>query len=227
MTATCYMCDKPSTSREHAPPRCLFPAREYSLFGKDQRVHLITVPSCDEHNGNKSADDRYLMQILPMSIGLNDVADHYFQSKVKESIASNSRLVESLTGSAVPVTVHDTERNEWSQTTAFKIDMDRLMGVLDMNARAIYYYHRKAKLKAKMSARANFALLEGSVRLNDLMNTVMAGAEQLLNDFGAERHGANPDVFYYRIARVENIELIKFTFYGSSKVLFNIDHDAV
>jgi hypothetical protein len=38
---TCYMCDSPATSQEHAPPASLFP--ELSTFGKDLRKNLITV----------------------------------------------------------------------------------------------------------------------------------------------------------------------------------------
>ncbi|WP_122448473.1 hypothetical protein [Pseudomonas viridiflava] len=224
MTDTCYMCSKPATSREHAPPRCLFPALKYSFNGKDQRVNLIVVPACDEHNGDKSADDQYLMHILPMSFGLNEVADHYFQSKVQESIALNTRLVKSLADSAVQVIVHDLAKNEWTQTTAFKVDIERLMSVLKMNAHAIYFHHHKSKLMAKLSSRANFTLLENSLKLNELLNLVMCEAEKMLDEVGAERHGANLDVFFYRIAREGSLELLEFTFYGTSKVLFDIDH---
>ncbi|CAI8978818.1 hypothetical protein [Pseudomonas chlororaphis] len=227
MNPTCYMCEKPATSREHAPPRCLFPKREHSLNGKDLRVNMITVPSCDEHNGEKSADDTYLMQILPMSIGLNDVAEHYFQSKVGQVLASNKRLVKSLDESAVSVMVHDIEKDQWAQAMAFKVDMDRLMSVLDMNARAIYFHHRGVKLAAKMSSVTNFSLLEGSPKLNDMVNQGMKMADDMLNDVGASRHGNNPDVFFYRIAREGNVELIEFTFYGTSKVLFTLIHDVI
>ncbi|WP_223592824.1 hypothetical protein [Pseudomonas sp. A-R-19] len=224
MTNTCYMCSKPATTREHAPPRCLFPAQKYSLNGKDQRVNLIVVPACDEHNGDKSADDQYLMHILPMSFGLNEVADHYFQTKVQESIASNNRLTKSLAGSAVQVKVHDLDKDEWTQTLAFKVDMVRLMGVLEMNARAIYFRHHNAKLTTKLSSLTNFTLLGNSLQLNVLLNRVMSEGEEMLDAVGAERHGPNPDVFFYRIAREGNLELLEFTFYGTSKVLFAIDH---
>lgn len=225
MIPTCYMCDKPATSREHAPPRCLFPKREHSLNGKDLRVNMIVVPACDEHNGDKSADDEYLMQILPMSIGLNDVANHYFQSKVGQVIASNNRLVGSLTEGAVPVTVHDIETDQLAHAVAFKVDMNRLLSVLSMNARAIYFHHHGAKLVAKMSSVTNFSLLEGSVELNDMVSQAMQMADDMLNEINASRHGSNPDVFFYRIAREGNVELIEFTFYGTSKVLFTLIHD--
>jgi hypothetical protein len=60
MITTCYMCDQPATSKEHVPPRCLFP--------KGQRDRLITVPSCDTHNREKSQDDEYLRDVLNMTL---------------------------------------------------------------------------------------------------------------------------------------------------------------
>lgn len=52
----CYFCGKTSTSNEHVPPRNLFPK------GQKYRYNLITVPSCDEHNSDKSdLDNRMLI----------------------------------------------------------------------------------------------------------------------------------------------------------------------
>lgn len=70
---TCYMCEKESTSVEHAPPRCIFPEQKDLQPGEDYRVNLITVPSCDEHNMQKSKEDEYLLYILPSTIGSNEV----------------------------------------------------------------------------------------------------------------------------------------------------------
>ncbi|RZI60370.1 MAG: hypothetical protein EOP14_01480 [Pseudomonas sp.] len=188
-------------------------------------MNLIVVPACDEHNGDKSADDQYLMHILPMSFGLNEIADHYFKSKVQESIERNSRLVKALADSAMLVTVHDLEKDEWTQTLAFKVDFDRLMSVLEMNARAVYFHHHKSKLMAKLSARTNFTLVEKGLRINDLVSELVSEGGKLLDEAGAQRMGANPDVFFYRIARKEDLELLEFTFYRTSKVLFDIHHD--
>ncbi|WP_349735778.1 hypothetical protein [Pseudomonas jessenii] len=57
MTDQCYHCGEAAKTREHAPPKCLFPADA----DKDYRVNLITVPSCDLHNSVKSGDDQYMM----------------------------------------------------------------------------------------------------------------------------------------------------------------------
>jgi hypothetical protein len=56
---SCYVCDAPKTSHEHVPPLCFFPdekdTRGHSLY----RKNLITVPSCDDHNTQKSEGDLY------------------------------------------------------------------------------------------------------------------------------------------------------------------------
>ncbi|MDC5072991.1 hypothetical protein NRA08_18095, partial [Acinetobacter baumannii] len=71
LTNTCYMCDAEATTVEHVPPKCIFPeSKDLSSADKllDFRKQLITVPSCDDHNGKKSKDDEYLFCMLAISI---------------------------------------------------------------------------------------------------------------------------------------------------------------
>jgi hypothetical protein len=63
--STCYMCDSPETSREHAPPLCFFP--ETKDVGRDLRRNLVTVPSCDVHNSKKSKDDEFFRSLVLMA----------------------------------------------------------------------------------------------------------------------------------------------------------------
>lgn len=62
----CYWCGKLATSKEHVPPKCLFPEFKDTkdVYDNSFRHNLITVPSCDEHNLVKSRDDEYLMTCL-------------------------------------------------------------------------------------------------------------------------------------------------------------------
>ncbi len=52
----CYWCGEPATSKEHVPPKCLFPEDKdiKPILNETFREHLITVPSCDKHNLSKS-----------------------------------------------------------------------------------------------------------------------------------------------------------------------------
>ena len=71
MPASCYMCDQPSTSAEHVPPKCLFPEKKDLPEGVDLRKQLITVPACYVHNTRKSKNDEYLLFCLVMSVDLH------------------------------------------------------------------------------------------------------------------------------------------------------------
>ena len=59
----CYICGAPATSKEHVPPQCLFPEKK-DIGTEKFRKDLITVPSCELHNTNKSKDDEFLMDAL-------------------------------------------------------------------------------------------------------------------------------------------------------------------
>ena len=83
-SSECYMCDRPSSSMEHVPPKCLFP--ETKDLGRQYRNNLITVPSCDEHNSHKSADDEFLMASLAGLIGNNSVGLRHKFTKVNRAI---------------------------------------------------------------------------------------------------------------------------------------------
>lgn len=219
--ATCYMCERPETSREHVPAKSIFPERKDTPSGHDYRQNLISVPSCDDHNCAKSAEDEYLMQVLAMSLGLNQVAVDHVNSKVRRSLIRNPRVANAFKTSAKPLVVHDIKADAWFRAISLDVDAERVHGVLEMNARAIYFHHHGVKLEAAINMQSNF-LMTGSARANDLINELFARADEMLSK--SRRYGQNPDVFYYRTDREEDLELLEFTFYGSSKVLFSITH---
>ena len=62
--STCYACDNDATTWEHSPPRGFYPRGKSRRTGKNYRDGLIVVPSCSEHNNEKSKDDLYTMTML-------------------------------------------------------------------------------------------------------------------------------------------------------------------
>jgi hypothetical protein len=56
----CAYCGEPKVSDDHVPPQ--------NLFFND-RTNLITVPSCDEHNGRRSNLDERFRDYVTMRIG--------------------------------------------------------------------------------------------------------------------------------------------------------------
>lgn len=82
--ATCYMCDGPATSVEHAPAQCFFP--------KGYRVNLITVPSCSVHNNETSKDDEYVRGIVVSCSGNNNIALDHWRGSVRKSYLHSPKL---------------------------------------------------------------------------------------------------------------------------------------
>jgi hypothetical protein len=78
------MCDKPSVTREHAPPLAFFPS--------DRRGILITVPSCTAHNNDNSKDVEYIRNIVVTDINTNELARSLFRSKVLPSFKRSPKL---------------------------------------------------------------------------------------------------------------------------------------
>lgn len=58
LSGECVYCGKPATSRDHVPPRNLFPGPQPSA--------LVTVPSCDACNQGASLDDEYFRLIVAL-----------------------------------------------------------------------------------------------------------------------------------------------------------------
>lgn len=91
----CYRCKDDATSKEHVPPRCLFPEQKDS-DGEDYRKGLITVPSCEVHNTQKSNDDQFLLVSLARIIGNNEIAQKLGDSKVRRTLTRTPHLIESI-----------------------------------------------------------------------------------------------------------------------------------
>src|SRR5687768_6194844 len=81
---TCYMCDRPAVTREHAPPLSFFPSH--------LRSNLITVPSCLAHNDDNSLDVEYVRNVIVHDYNANEVARDWFDNKVERSYERSARL---------------------------------------------------------------------------------------------------------------------------------------
>jgi hypothetical protein len=86
---SCYWCGAPATSKEHVPPRCFFPKEiiREGLLQKQNWNHLVTVPSCDEHNNQKSSGDEYLLAHIAILAPEN----LYAQAAIKGSVLRISK----------------------------------------------------------------------------------------------------------------------------------------
>ena len=74
----CYACRKPATGMEHIPPRAFFP--------RGEGLQLKTIPSCNEHNNQKSKDDQYVLAHICINASLGE---NQAKAIFKRSIASH------------------------------------------------------------------------------------------------------------------------------------------
>lgn len=224
----CYMCAAPATSDEHVPPRCLFPAQKDIPSGVDLRKQLISVPSCDAHNGKKSKDDEYLLLALLMNISNNQTAQNHALTKVRRSVKRNPSLMRRFSKMQRAVHVPDTWTGQIYPTVAIQTEEKRLKTSLEMVGRALYRHHFQTSWQGSVSAYPHFLvwLTEANARELNKPNAEMeATAEKLVQ--AEPMHGENPEVFCYQVALgklpAETIMLLRF--YKGAKVtlFFRID----
>lgn len=106
---SCYACDQPATTKEHAPPKSFFP--------QGRRGSLITVPSCSIHNCDNSPDVEYVRNAIAFLAGLNETGESLIVT-AKRSFDHSPALFERTLRSFV---VHSPEE----QVGTYKLDLAR------------------------------------------------------------------------------------------------------
>jgi hypothetical protein len=190
--ASCYMCEAPRTSSEHAPPQCLFP--EEKTFGRDLRKNLVTVPSCDAHNSVKSQDDEEFRAILVMAATLNPNAagHHQFLQKFMKAAMRAPGKYNSFFN----------EQGDLANRAGVVLQVNRAKfdSSIDHVVRALFFHEYKRKWALPIhSTSPNFvstvkdgeAVAHGPSLQAAQVTMEMLKARPIL--------GENPEVFKYRI----------------------------
>jgi hypothetical protein len=86
----CYFqgCAKKGVTKEHIPPRSFFPENE--------RMQLLTVKSCKEHNNAKSKDDIYALAQICMNASPNNRAREVWLDRVSPQLSHNNGALRRL-----------------------------------------------------------------------------------------------------------------------------------
>jgi len=205
----CYCCDRPKTSREHVPPLCFFPDEKKNGEAK-YRKNLIRVPSCDLHNTRKSDDDFYAAFHLASTIRGNHCAKLVRDGAIARVIERDHRE----RGSALSLRLLKQIKGKIGVNYYGQLDVARMVRVLELCARGVYFYENVQPLKVKL----NVANLDFDLR--DLAKKELLDKQrQSFNEEvkGCEFKGANPDVFKYRICEKpeKGVVVIEMVFYGS------------
>ena len=176
---TCYACDAPYTGREHAPPSCLFP--------EGHRVNLITVKSCDLHNGDKSKEDQVFAYSIASACNGNELAFPVIDA-TKRAWEERAHLRQVFMPN---------EKECWTpelgNTGSYQADLPKFEGSVRSMTKAIYFKHFKEKLLTD-----DLGIMWGVLRFpSDLEAPFAAVTMKLDRQFGPMKHGSNPRVFQY------------------------------
>lgn len=212
----CYWCGAPATSREHVPPKCLFPEKKdlNDIVSKQYRKDLITVPSCDEHNLKKSNDDEYLMACLAARVGNNIEAYLHTCTKVQRARERNPNLI-------------DIESNDILQTSNAKfpvqwanVDMYRLYHSFEAIARALYYYEFSTRFEGTCTIVTRLCF-DPNHRDSTIFNAKACKLiEMEMPNWGTEIKGKNPEIFTYQFSPEDGFKTrtLCLTFYQNTQV---------
>ncbi len=200
---TCYSCERPATTREHAPPKCFFP--EQKDIGRDLRKNLISVPSCEDHNTARSKDDQYAMAFVVMQYETTGVARDQFSTKIMRSLKRDLSLVDQVFGEARKIKV------KGEQTVAVTVDRARFDRVMASSFRALFYHECGEKLSDDVTV---FSLgIQHKNLERDADESVLAfHIRSVLRE--RPRLGENPEVFWHQFFhRPNEISAVRLQFY--------------
>ncbi len=223
----CYACDNLAVSKEHVPPRCLFPEKK-DIKGIDFRKGLIKVPSCDLHNSKKSSDDEFLMFSLAGLINNNFVGQMLHTTKIPRALKRKSETF--ISDQVLRNHEFKTIKSSNNKTKIASIgqpNFDRLIDCFEHIAYGLYYYEFKNTFEGDIAVIMDFLEYEDK----DFVSMVkiikkMFNSEKALNQI---IKGENREVFTYQFMKPDKDGLIalKTVFYGSAEVYFSFKPKAI
>lgn len=131
---------------EHAPPLCFFPEEKDAKGNALYRKDLIRVPSCKVHNTSKSDDDLYVAFHLASTIRGNHCAKLVRNGVIARQIEKDHRE----RGSAFSKRILRQIRGFMGQNPFGQLDPGRMIRVLDLCARGVYFYETLKPLKVPL-----------------------------------------------------------------------------
>jgi hypothetical protein len=192
------------------PPECLFPEKKDFPDLPNLRKNLITVPSCDKHNLNKSEDDQYLLSIISSYYENNSIGERLFHTKVIRTIRYRPLLALRFFRGLAPALLH------YVPTGAFFIDLPRFNKSMEYIARGIYFYHFNKKAPKK-SGVTSYSLIDVKSKKRNQVNAALLEWRRFSGRglSRAPKYGDNPKIFYYQVVEDTESErvVIRLVFY--------------
>ena len=211
------MCDSPASSREHVPPRNLFPESR-DVNGENYRRNLITVPSCDLHNSAKSHDDEFLMVSFAGIIGNNSIGYRHKFGKVNRAIRrSSNRLLDEVIIEKKKIHTIELSENKFIDVIWGTPDVERLNRCIDHIARGLHFHHFKLSFHGSVHVHLGFLKHD---QPNPQTFSRFLKQKTKVELQGKPCNGDNPEVFFYQVTDKDQCGLFLFRlcFYGGLNI---------
>lgn len=140
MAEKCYCCNKNAVSKEHVPPKCIFPNPRPS--------NIITIPSCDTHNLEKSKDDEYFRWFIVTACAeFSSEAVKLLKGKVIRGLRRSPALLNMIMQGAIKDIDVYSKGGIWlGRRPGFKYNKKRIVRVLKLICKGLYFYHFNKKV---------------------------------------------------------------------------------
>jgi hypothetical protein len=208
--AGCYYCGKTAVSREHIPPFCFF--KETNKLSINQ---LVTVPSCNAHNSEKSGDDLYLLFVISSHSSSNDYARIQFRKSVIPAFKKDPSLYSWLTD-YFPAIVNN------QPSVAITINKSRFDTEIEHMAKGIYFKHchYRSRWKHEVYVLSPELFLLNEKRYYSKTNRVLQDDYKAMATILDKQpiFGTNRNVFYYKYYEDEKNYAVEMIFYKGFRV---------
>jgi len=219
-TDKCYFCGEKVTTREHVPPKCLFPETN-NCNDINYRVNLITVPSCDKHNSEKSKDDEYLHFILTSLLGSNQIANYQFSKKIIKLFKRRPYIARTFIQN--PENIWVKENGLIVPSISYTVDITRFYSSLEHIARGLIYSTSGTILNDKkiqiVYTSATFSSISDEKKIS--LAKFVIKTKDFLN-IATEYQGNNQKIFKYKVLSDDSSYIVFFIFYEMFEVLVSI-----
>lgn len=203
----CYMCEENATGKEHVPPKCLFPKSKDLEAGDDLRKGLLTVPSCDLHNLEKSGDDEYFLNVITSIQGINKTGRQHYKKQIRRRNSRNPSIIKRFANKSIEI----------NKQLAFEIEIERLDVFIEHFACALFLAHFGNKWHGDVEwIPESFAQIYSHSEEQEKIQLI-SSIDLIFNNI--ETHGKNKEVFMYQVVNDNRETKMRLYFYDSFKIL--------
>ena len=136
----CAFCGKPATTRDHVPPKGVFP--------KPRPTDLITVPACAVCNAGSKLDDEYFQWVVTVGTEGNDAAMEIIKKRIGPKFQRRPALLKEIMEGATFVDVVSEGGIFLGEKPAFHYDGPRVKAVIEKIVQGLYYFHFGVRLSS-------------------------------------------------------------------------------